>query len=231
MENRLPVPLESIRAVVFDMDGVLLDSEPLHHRAVNQLLAEEGKGQLSKEEYVAYMGTTDDYTWRDLMRRFGLSGSFEDYRDRYDKTVLELYRTCSQAAPGVQRVLTAIRSLGWALAVASSSRREWVETCLMAIGVREEFDVVVTGDLVRRSKPDPEIFELAARCLGVSPQACLAVEDSPKGVAAALSAGMLTIAVSSDYASREETRLAHLQIDSLEDLDGALLEASNLRGK
>jgi HAD superfamily hydrolase (TIGR01509 family) len=231
MENHLPLPFESIQAVVFDMDGVLLDSEPLHHRAVNQLLTEEGRGRLSKEEYVSYMGTTDDYTWRDLMRRFDLPGPFEDYRDRYDKSVLELYRTGSQPAPGVPSVLAATRSLGWGLAVASSSRREWVETCLTALGVREAFDVIVTGDLVRRSKPDPEIFELAARCLGIPPQACLAVEDSPKGVAAAVGAGMFTIAVSSEYAGREETRQAQLQIDSLEDLDCALLQRSSMRGK
>jgi HAD superfamily hydrolase (TIGR01509 family) len=231
MGNRVTVPVENVRAVVFDMDGVLLDSEPLHHRAVNQLLAEEDKGQLSANEYVAYMGTTDDYTWRDLIRRFGLSGPIKNYVDRYDKAILELYRSCSRPAPGVPHVLTTVQSLGWGLAVASSSRREWVETCLAALDIRSAFNVVITGDLVRRSKPDPEIFNLAARCLGVRPEACIAIEDSPKGVSAAVGAGMFTIAVASNYAGPEQTREAHVQIDSLEDLDCLLAGTASIRGE
>jgi HAD superfamily hydrolase (TIGR01509 family) len=229
MNTHVRLPVDTFWAVVFDMDGVLLDSEPLHHRAVNQLLAEEGKGRLSQEEYVAYMGTTDEYTWRDLIRRFDLQAPLKTYCDRYDTAVLDLYRGCSLPAPGVPQVLAAVKSLGWGLAVASSSRNEWVETCLSALGIRDWFDVVVTGDLVRRSKPDPEIFELAARCLGIPPQACLAVEDSPKGVTAAVSAGMFTIAVASQYAGCDDTQLAQMHLDSLEDLDCALIEMRSLR--
>lgn len=205
------------------MDGVLLDSEPLHHRAVNELLGQEGKQGLSNDEYVAYMGTTDEYTWKDLIRRFDLSSTYEDYRDRYDRTVLELYRRYSEPAPGVSQALNGIRDRGLGLAVASSSRREWVETCLTALAIRDAFNIVVTGDMVRNSKPDPEIYLLASRCLGVLPENCVAIEDSPKGVASAVGAGMYTIAVASAYASQNDTAAAQMRIDSLADLDCSLL--------
>ena len=86
-------------ACVFDMDGVLLDSEPLHHRAVNQLLADEGCGILSFEDYVPYMGTTDEYTWRDLISRYRLAKPFEYFRGRYDEIILEHYRSSSVLSP------------------------------------------------------------------------------------------------------------------------------------
>jgi HAD superfamily hydrolase (TIGR01509 family) len=207
------------------MDGVLLDSEPLHHSAVNQILATEGKTGLSKNEYVEYMGTTDEYTWEDLIRRFQLPSPCEAYLDRYDRTILDLYRQYSQPAAGVTRVLGEIANLGLGLAVASSSRREWVETCLTALGILGGFNIVVSGDMVKHSKPDPEIYLLACRCLGVPPEACVAIEDSPKGIAAAVNAGIYTIAVASEYATAEETTLAHMRIESLADLDCSLLEA------
>ncbi|HTE83321.1 MAG TPA: HAD family phosphatase [Dehalococcoidia bacterium] len=219
-------PRNPVRAVIFDMDGVLLDSEPLHHRAVNEILAAEGKDGLSSDEYVPYMGTTDEYTWSDLIRRFQLPEPFEHYRDRYDRTVLELYRCCSEPAPGVSTVLAEIRSRGLGLAVASSSRRAWVETCLTTLGIRDRFNIVITGDMVRLSKPNPEIYLLAARCLGVPPEACLAIEDSPKGVTAAVGAGMYTIAVASTYATEQYTSTAQMRIDSLANLDCSVFDAS-----
>ncbi len=207
------------------MDGVLLDSEPLHHRAVNEILAQERKAGLSARDYVPYMGTTDEYTWKDLIRRFALDKPFSYYLGRYDETVLELYRSCSDLAQGAAALLAEIRGRGLGLAVASSSRREWVETCLTALGIRNQFNVVVTGDMVKHSKPDPEIFLLAARCLGVPVETCLAIEDSPNGIAAAAGAGMFTVALRTPYPTNGDVTGAQLKLDSLADLDFLLFKA------
>jgi HAD superfamily hydrolase (TIGR01509 family) len=205
------------------MDGVLLDSEPLHHRALNQILAEEGIDGLSLADYVPYMGTTDEYTWNDLVRRFRLTRPIEDYCGRYDATILEFYRSRSTLAPGAASLLAAVREHGLGLAVASSSRSSWVETCLTTMGIRGQFNIVVSGDMVRRGKPDPEIFLLAARCLGLPPESCLAIEDSPNGIAAAVAAGMFTVAVASPYPTSSNALHAQLQITSLADFDCSLL--------
>jgi beta-phosphoglucomutase-like phosphatase (HAD superfamily) len=212
-------------AIIFDMDGVLVDSEPLHHRTLNEVLAEEGCSGLDFAQYVPYMGTTDEYTWSDLIRRLHLPNACEYYCDRYDERILLAYRRFSTPAAGAVRALSSFRALGLPMAVASSSRREWVETCLAAMNVRHYFDVVVSGEMATRSKPDPEIYLLAAQRLGVPPRACIAVEDAPQGVAAALAASMFTVAVASPYPTAGDTEGAHLHVRSLEELDAVSLVA------
>jgi HAD superfamily hydrolase (TIGR01509 family) len=218
-----------LRAGIFDMDGVLLDSEPLHHEAVNELLSEDGKPPLPFEEYVPYMGTTDEYTWKDLIDRFSLPHPFSYYRDRYDAVILEHYRRSSRPAPGVHSLLDSLRARGLPLAIASSSRSLWVETCLAALDIRGYFDIVVTGDMVERSKPDPEIYLLAAKRLNVAPSQCFVVEDSPNGIAAAVAAGMFTVAVETPYTRGQQTRAAQAHLNSLTEFDCSILNAGPAR--
>jgi HAD superfamily hydrolase (TIGR01509 family) len=209
-------------ATVFDMDGVLLDSEPLHHVVLNEVLAHEGK-TLSFEEYRPYIGTTLEYTWSDLIRRYHLAGPVEDYILRYDEGILESYRRHSVLAPGVRRLLDLLIQRGIRRAVASSSRTSWVEASLETLGIRQDFELLVTGDMVTHSKPDPEIYLLAAERLGVDPRRCLAVEDSPKGVASACAAGMTVVGVRTPYTAHLTLDGAATVVDSLEDLTEATL--------
>lgn len=222
--GRTAEPYTGIRGVIFDMDGVLLDSEPLHHSAVNELLCADGCKPLSFEDYVPYMGTTDDYTWTDLARRFGLPQPAEAYVERYNGVVLDLYRSRAEIAPGARELLDELTRRGLGLAVASSSRRQWVEVCLETLGIRDLFNIVISGEMVEHSKPNPEIFLLATRSLGLAPDECLAFEDSPNGVAAAVAAGIFTIAVASPYPTAGETNGAQLHLQSLEDFDCSLLQ-------
>jgi HAD superfamily hydrolase (TIGR01509 family) len=203
------------RAVIFDMDGVLLDSEPLHHDAVNAVLFEDGLPPLSLAEYTRYLGTTDEDMWRDLRTTCGLGRRHEHYLSRFDAHVLAAYRQHAIAAPGAIDLLDRLAACGLPLAVASSSRVQWVETCLDTIGIRRYFDDIVGGDMVARGKPDPEIFLLAARRLRVQPASCVVIEDSPAGVTAARRAGMRAIAVCTAYTPPGMVRGAHLTVKSL----------------
>jgi HAD superfamily hydrolase (TIGR01509 family) len=218
--RRSPRP---IRAGIFDMDGVLLDSEPLHHRAINTILADEGRAGLSLAEYSPYLGMTDVDTWDDLICRLELEQPVSFYRDRFDTVIVDQYVRHATIAVGARELLRSLMASGLPLAVASSSRATWVETCLKALGIRHYFDVVVGGDMVARGKPDPEIYLLAAHLLGIPPRECFAVEDSPKGIAAAVSAGMLTVAVATSYTENERTGTAHVHLRSLDEFDEALL--------
>lgn len=209
-------------AVVFDMDGVLLDSEPLHHRVLNEVLAAEGR-TLSFEEYRPYIGTTLEYTWSDIIRRFDLAGPVSAYIDRYDAGILESYRRHAMIAPGVRALLDDLAARGLRLAVASSSRTSWVEAALATLGIRPSFELIVTGDMVQRSKPDPEIYLLAAERLGVPPERCLAIEDAPKGVQAARAAGMTVVGVRTAYTAHLSLDGAAVVLDSLEGFTPDLL--------
>jgi HAD superfamily hydrolase (TIGR01509 family) len=212
--------------VIFDMDGVLLDSEPLHHHAANAILREEHRPPLSLAEYSRYLGRTDEDMWRDLRSRHGLSRPLEHYLQRFDGLVLAAYRQHAAAAPGAVALLQWLTARGVPLAVASSSRTEWVETCLDTIGIRQYFRVVVGADMVARGKPDPEIFLLAARRLHVEPGSCFVLEDSQAGVAAATSAGMLAFAVATAYTPPGSVQGARVTVGSLNEVHRAVRECA-----
>jgi len=178
------------------MDGVLVDGEPLHFRAVNALLGEEGRS-ISLEAYKPYMGTKSG--WSDMIRDLGLTRPKEHYSGRYSEMILDAYREQSEPLPGAVQLVTGLRGAGMPVAVCSSSIRPWVEACLARLGLGDSFDSIVTGSDVSEGKPDPDIYLLAARQLGQEPAACLAIEDAPAGIQSAHNAGMTCWAVRTEY--------------------------------
>lgn len=213
---------QTLGAVIFDMDGVLLDSEPLHHQAANSILREEHRPPLSLADYTRYLGRTDEDMWQDLRSHRELDQPHEHYLQRFDALILAAYRQHAAAAPGAVALLDWLTACGVPIAVASSSRTEWVETCLAAIGIRPYFQAVVGGDMVTRGKPDPAIFLLAARRLHAEPSTCVVLEDSPAGVAAATSAGMLAFAVCTAYTPPGLVQDADVTVHSLAEVPRAL---------
>lgn len=203
-------------AVIFDMDGVLVDGEPLHFETVNELLGREGKS-ITLDQYKPYMGTKTG--WADMIAAFGLSQPREYYSPIYRDLVLGRYRDRSEALPGALSVVTALRMSEQRLAVASSSIRPWVEACLAKIGLGNAFEVLVTGSEVEKGKPDPEIYLLAAEKLGVDPKRCLAFEDAPAGIESAKRAGMTVWAVRTEYTRGLSLPDPDREFETLADVD------------
>ncbi|HJN92400.1 MAG TPA: HAD family phosphatase [Dehalococcoidia bacterium] len=210
-------------AVLFDMDGVLVDGEPLHFAAVNEILAEE-QVELDMDTYRLYMGTTLSHTWTDLQRRFSLAHDFDYYAQRYDRVVMEQYRTQAAPMPGARRLLDQLQEANVPRAVASSSNRDWVETALGALGFRDDFQVIVAGDEVRNGKPDPEIYLTAAEKIGAEPTVCTVIEDAPAGIESGRRAGMQVVAVRTEMTEGLDLDGATRIIDSLEQFDLRWLE-------
>lgn len=204
------------------MDGVLVDGEPLHFAALNEILAEE-QVQLDMAAYQRYMGTTMMHTWTDLRERYGLSRDFEYYRERYDEAVMTQYRTQAQPMAGARSLLDRLQEADVPRAVASSSNRAWVETALSALGFRDDFQAIVAGDEVRQGKPDPEIYLTAAAKLGAEPARCTVIEDAPAGIESGRRAGMQVVAVRTEMTAGIELTGATRIIDSLEEFDLAWL--------
>jgi HAD superfamily hydrolase (TIGR01509 family) len=194
-------------AMVFDMDGVLLDSEPLHFKALATVLGAEGV-ELAMPEFEEFIGTTTESMFLELVARHALARPVSDYIARYDTEILRLLRDPRPPAPGVLELLSAARSTGLRLALASSSRRVWIDATLRSIGLAYAFDAIASGDQVTHSKPHPEIYLLAAERLAVAAERCLAIEDSPNGVQSARRAGMSVIGVRTPYT-------AHLHLDGV----------------
>jgi HAD superfamily hydrolase (TIGR01509 family) len=205
-------------AVIFDMDGVLIDSEPLHFRVLTQLLATDGI-TLRQAEYEEFIGTTTQSMFDTLIRRHALGRSMAEYTALYDAAVLRVLTEPHPPQPGVIALIARLRALGTRLAVASSSRRLWIDATLASIGLAATFEVIVSGDDVLRSKPDPEIYVLAAERLGIAAKRCVAIEDAPKGVQSASRAGMFVVGVRTPYTAHLHLDGANCIVDSLTELD------------
>lgn len=202
-------------AVIFDMDGVLADTEPQNEQALATVLARRG-AQMTEDEYRGLVGQSNDASWAWLTERFGLIEAPADLQDEYLREVLPLLVTVLPS-PGASTLVGDLRTAGIRLGVASSSPRPAVEAILGALGVAGSFDVVVSGGEVTAGKPAPDIFLLAAARLNAPPGQCVVIEDSPHGLEGARRAGMRTIALRTRYTTGQELR-ADVVIDSLEEL-------------
>jgi HAD superfamily hydrolase (TIGR01509 family) len=183
------------QAVVFDMDGVLVDSEPAFFEAVNELLEPAGK-RIEWEQYESFLGTSMSVTWRGVLDAVGMTNDdVQPYLERYGDTLIEVLRRPRPLLPGVDAAIRALKQRNVPIALATASRREWVEALLVdsARLPLDTFDAVVWRQLVERSKPAPDLYLKAAELLAVAPERCIAVEDTPPGIAAAKAAGMYAI--------------------------------------
>jgi HAD superfamily hydrolase (TIGR01509 family) len=182
-----------IDAVVFDLDGVLLDSEQVWDEVREQLAHERG-GRWSESAQRDMMGMSSPEWSRYMHEQVGLPEPPEEINAEVVRRMLERYREHLPLLPGA---LDAVRRLGakWPLGLASSSNRPLIEAFLDAAGVRELFAVTVSSEEVAAGKPAPDVFLEAARRLGVEPGRCAAIEDSANGLRAARAAGMRVVAI------------------------------------
>jgi len=206
-------------AVIFDMDGVLVDSEPLHLQALNEVLGPLGHHATAAENE-QFLGWTSEECWQVLIERYHLSAdNLQQYLAHYDECLLRLLQHPVVPTRGAPELLALLRGLGVRLALASASKRSWLDATLRALGLDRAFDVVVTGDEVVHGKPAPDIFLLAASRLGVSPERCIVIEDSLNGVLAARRAQMTVVALRNPAATNLPLDAADRVIDSLADWD------------
>jgi len=181
------------RCVVFDLDGVIADSEPLHARANAEYFAGLGPGLVDEALLDSMMGRrVRDLT--DVVARRSRRPPDEVFAER-ERVFWRLLEEGLEPRPGVQEAIARLRAAGLTLAVASSGTRGYVAHVLRALGIADRFAAIATGEDVRRGKPAPDVYLLAAERLGVAPGVCAAVEDAPAGVAAARAAGMHVVAV------------------------------------
>jgi beta-phosphoglucomutase-like phosphatase (HAD superfamily) len=206
--------IAEIAAVVFDLDGVLLDSEPHHFRAASRVFAAEGK-VLSQAVYRKFIGCGAQETWTAWKMQHALAGSVAELIALDEEArLLEIGRGV-EAIPAAIHLARRFSDGGQALAIASSSTPETIDAELRALGVEDLFELRVSGEHVSRSKPAPDVYLRAADLLGVEPRRCLAIEDSPVGVAAAKAAGMTCVAVPTDWTRDGDFSLADATLESL----------------
>ena len=182
-------------AVVFDMDGIIFDSERAVLESWYVVADRHDLGDIT-EAFLACTGVNDRETKEIMLSRFGKDFPYDEYSKEASAIFHEKYDGGKLPMKiGVKEILTFLRDSGKKIALASSTRRPVVEAELRDAGVLEFFDELVTGDVVKRSKPDPEIYLLACEKIGVAPERCYAIEDSYNGVRSASGGGLKAIMV------------------------------------
>ena len=183
----------SAEAVVFDLDGVLVDSDHIWHE-VREGLAHERGGRWTDHSEADMMGMSSTEWSQYLHDVVGLPQAPQELNDEVVRRMLARYEVelplIDGAAETVRRLASSFR-----LAVASSSNRELIDGVLTAAGLAEQFEVTVSSEEVARGKPSPDVYLEAANRLGLDPAACAAIEDSANGIRAAHAAGMRVVAI------------------------------------
>jgi HAD superfamily hydrolase (TIGR01509 family) len=183
-------------AVIFDNDGLTLDTEQAWTRAETELFARHG-AVFTMEHKRDLLGNARATAAAKLELHLGLPGQGEALMDEMLELAMEEVLRGAPPMPGVVELLTALRQAGTPVALASNSSSEFIERALATGGVEGCFDAIVTADDVERPKPAPDVYLAAAAALGAEPGECVALEDSQTGVAAARAAGMVVIGVPS----------------------------------
>lgn len=193
------VQAEPCRGVIFDMDGVLVDSEAFICRAACQMFRELGQ-TVWPEDFTPFIGTGENRYLGGVAEKYGLAVDIDQIKKRTYDIYLEIIQGELEPLPGVHDFIQKCRDLGKQLAVASSADRRKVVGNLNEIQLAPElFDAVIVGEDVEHKKPAPDIFLLAAKHLGLPPQQCLVVEDAVSGVAAAKAAGARCLALMTSF--------------------------------
>ncbi len=215
--------LPGIKAIIFDMDGVLVDSEP-HHIKVEKKLFKQFGLNITREEHLSYMGKASILMWEEIKNRYLLPQPVESIVKLSDKESLKYFSSLEsiETTPGLINLLDLARNKSIPMAVASSSPPEVIEIIMDKTGLREYFSHITSSHIVGKSKPEPDVFLHAAKLLGVKPEECMVIEDSTNGIKAAKLANMFCVAYSGTGAEFQDQGKADIFIHEYSQLEEVL---------
>ena len=213
-----------IQAVIFDMDGIIIDSEPVQMVSINQVLA-QWNIQLTEAEYIPLVGRrlSDDFVH--MKQTYPIPVDYPEFVRQKNAAYQELIQQHAKEMPGLTALLQRLKSAGMKTAVASGSIRKDIELVLRCLKVTDYYDSITSGDEVTHGKPHPEIYLTAAARLNLPPAHCVAVEDTGYGIHASKDAGMKAIAIPHPYTRHQDFSRADKVLDSLEAITPDLLNS------
>ncbi|MFW5756520.1 MAG: HAD family hydrolase, partial [Tangfeifania sp.] len=201
-------------AVIFDMDGVLVNSEPFYVEVEQTNFRQLGL-TISEEEHQTYQGTATDRMWQLIKERHGIEHPVNKLVEMTNNLVTPYFSSLESMnpMPGVINLIEKLKEKKIPLALASSSYADVIEIILQKTGLKKYFDVVVSSQMTGASKPEPDIFLLAAKKLKAEPENCLVIEDSKNGIAAAKAAGMFCVAFAGPGSELQDQSQADLIVE------------------
>ena len=212
-----------IRAIIFDMDGVLIDSQPMHYEGDRLTLAAHGI-DVPTEEMVAYAGTTNALRFGIFKDQYNLTEQIETLIEEREKIMIDLV-TSSHAKPtaGSVALLQSIKNAGLKTAVASSSSYPFIYAVLHKLGIETYFDLIFSGESVPNGKPAPDVFLETCRRLDETPGNCVVIEDSSNGVLAAVRAVITCVGYQNPTSGEQDLSKAAAVINDFRTIDAEFL--------
>lgn len=211
-----------IQALIFDLDGTLANTEMLHFKAWREALLQNGIGEFSLEDFLRYVGTSNEKVASDYIQSDGIKKSQKELITEKQTLYMDLIPEV-ELCTGTREILERFKGK-MSLAVASSSHEKEIRAILETHDLISYFPVILGGDMVQKRKPDPEIYAKSAGLLGVEPRKCLAFEDSSPGLNAAKNAGMKAIAVPNEFTREHDFTRADSIVTSFDAVDTVMLE-------
>jgi len=214
--------MRQVQAIIFDMDGVIVDSEARHERAFLEVIREIGYADKLQMRFADYIGRSDQVLWKDFVAKYKPSQTWPELLAMKRQRMVEIIRREQPVFEGLPELIEKL-TVRYALGLASGSERQVVEAVLGIKRLGRFFSAVVTDSDVEHGKPAPDIFLRAAELLRIAPQNCCVIEDSKHGVAAGLAAGMQVIAITNTYPAKELKHSTHV-VETYEEIERLLLE-------
>ena len=208
-----------IKAFIFDMDGVIIDSEPLHIES-DKMVGREFGIELTDEELLQYVGMNDEWLWSKLAKKYKINTAIDEILKMQYLNKIKLLETGKfQKIKGVDDLISDLRVKGIKTALASSSAVRFIQSVLDKLELTDSFEVTVSGEDVENGKPAPDIFLRAAELLNVSPKECVVLEDAMHGINGAKKAGMKCIGFKNPNSGNQDLSNADKIVYTLEGLD------------
>ncbi|HOW60325.1 MAG TPA: HAD family phosphatase [Candidatus Moranbacteria bacterium] len=209
--------MHNIRAILFDLDGVIIDSEPLHFEAHKKVL-EKYKIKLSLEDYMRFgVAKGDNILYEKMSEKFGMPINKSEISQRKKQAYWEILDKKGELMPEILEILQNF-SKKYDLAIVSSGVKASVEHVLDKFNVRKYFEVVITGEDVEKIKPFPDVYSKALEKLERSKEECIAIEDSQTGIEAAKNAGLKCIAIPNEFTKNHDFSQADIILSSAKEL-------------
>ena len=207
-----------MKAVIFDLDGVLIDSEPLHAMADSLILKESGV--VAPENYFdRFVGWTSKAMWEEIKKDYNITPSAEELMELQLPLKLKLLQESDyEPVSGIIELLKRLKKMDIPMAIASSSPRQFIEAVIEKIEIKKFFTVWLSGEEVAHSKPEPDIYFKVAELLAVNPNECIVIEDSTSGIIAAKRAGMRCIGYKNPNSGNQDLSGAELIVNKIEEI-------------
>lgn len=222
-----------VKAVIYDLDDTMVNSDPLHARAWEELLKEYGYkfGDLPEHMRSSFIGMRVIDIVKEIAAYLKLDASTDKLYQKRVEAFLLLVEKELELMPGLLESLDLLRRHNYKLAIASSGAKKYIELVLNKFHIKDYFAVVITGDDVTIGKPNPETYLVASKKLGLLPSECLVLEDATKGIQSAKAAGCLCIAIKNPNVPPQNYPDADLVMDSLQDINLDVIKSLQSKNK